>query len=141
MAASSRARQAPWPGVPEPGRRVLAVFVGGMLGGAARIAVSLLLDGRGWLPWGTLVENVSGALLLGYVLTRVLRSEGPTSLHVPLLCTGVLGSYTTFSTFSLEAWQLLQAGRPVLGLGYAGLSLALGLAAAALGMHLAEVRR
>lgn len=121
-------------------RRAAAVFVGGMVGGGARIGVSVLLDGGATTPWGTLAANVTGALLLGYLLTRVLRSGDRTGLALPLLGTGVLGSYTTFSAFSLEVWHLLQVGRPVLALVYATASLALGLGAAVLGMRLGERR-
>ncbi len=100
-------------------RRRLAVFAGGVLGGGARIAVSAVGNGGDGIPWGTAVANVSGALLLGYLLTRFLQAGSRTTLTIPLLCTGVLGSYTTFSTFSLEAWELLDAGRAGLAAGYA----------------------
>jgi CrcB protein len=121
-------------------RRRLAVFVGGVLGGGARIGVSVLLDGGGGVPWGTLVANVTGALVLGYLLTRFLQAASRTTLTIPLLCTGLLGSYTTFSTFSLEAWDLLESGRGGLAAAYALGSVALGLAAAGLGIRLAERR-
>lgn len=124
--------------VPLPWRRRLAVLVGGMLGGGLRIGVSVLLNGDAGVPWGTLTANVSGALVLGYLLTRFLQAAGRTTLSIPLLCTGVLGSYTTFSTFSLETWQLWQDGRVQLAIAYALASVVVGLLAAAVGIRIAE---
>jgi CrcB protein len=121
-----------------PWRRRLAILVGGTLGGAARLAVSELLNGHGDVPWGTLVANLAGALLLGYLLTRLLGAAQRSSLTIPLFCTGVLGSFTTFSAFSLETWNLLDAGRIGVGLAYALGSLVAGLALAALGIRVAE---
>lgn len=122
-------------------RRRLAVFVGGMVGGLGRLGLSALLDGDGGMPWATLVANLSGALLLGYLVTRLLQAAPPTSVSIPLLCTGVLGSYTTFSTFSLETWQLVEQGRVLLATGYALGSVGVGLLAAGAGIRLAEARR
>jgi CrcB protein len=121
-------------------RRRLAVFVGGVLGGGARIGLGAALNGGTAWPWGTFVANVSGALLLGYLLTRFLQAGSRTTLTIPLLCTGLLGSYTTFSTFSLETWRLIDGGRAGVGAIYAVASLAVGFAAAAAGIRLAERR-
>ena len=115
--------------------------VGGVLGGGARIGLSVLGNGGDGIPWGTAVANVSGALLLGYLLTRFLQAGSRTSLTIPLLCTGLLGSYTTFSTFSLEAWELADAGRVGLAAAYALGSVVLGLVAAGVGIRAAERRR
>ena len=125
--------------VPLRWRRRLAVLVGGMVGGAARLALSVAFDGAA-VPWGTFAANLAGALLLGYLLTRFLQAASRTTLTIPLLCTGLLGSFTTFSTFSVETVELAQRGRPGLAVGYAGGSVVLGLAAAALGIRLAERR-
>lgn len=116
----------------------LAVAVGGALGGGARMGLSTLFGRGDGLPWGTAVANVVGALLLGFVLTRLLRARETPPLAVPLLCTGLLGGFTTFSTFSLETWQLLEDGRAPLAVGYALGSVVLGLLAAATGIRLAE---
>lgn len=122
-------------------RRRLAVFVGGMVGGLGRLGLSAFLAGDGGVPWATLVANLSGALLLGYLVTRLLHAAPATSVSIPLLCTGMLGSYTTFSTFSLETWQLLDHGRALLATGYALGSVFVGLLAAAVGIRVARVRR
>lgn len=114
--------------LPSGWRRRLAVFVGGMLGGGGRIGLSVALNrgGVGALPWGTLAANLSGALLLGYLLTRFIQGASRTSLTIPLLCTGALGAYTTFSTFSLEVWDLLAGGRIAFAAGYGAGSVLLG---------------
>ena len=126
--------------LPPRWRRRLAVFIGGMLGGGLRLGTSELLNGTDGLPWGTLVANLVGSLLLGYLLTRFLRAAPDSTLAIPLLCTGLLGSWTTFSTFSVEVWALVQQGRVGLAAGYAIGSVVLGLALAATGIRLAERR-
>lgn len=125
--------QSPWP-------LRLAVLVGGMVGGGARIGLSSAVTDLGRWPWGTFVVNITGALALGYLLTRSLRSPRA-ALLIPLLGTGLLGSYTTFSTFSLETWRLMESGEVGVALGYAIASVALGFAAAVTGMRLARTRR
>lgn len=125
--------------LPAP-RRLAAVFAGGVLGGGARMGVAIVLPHEGGLPWATLLVNVVGALLLGFLLTRLVESTGrPTTLVVPLACTGFLGSFTTFSTFTVETWGLAtEAGAPVTATGYVLGSLAMGVLAARVGMALAE---
>lgn len=106
-------------------------------GGAGAVA-RLLLDGtvseragRG-LPLGTLVVNLSGAFLLGLL---VGLSPGGDALEVA--GTGLLGGYTTFSTWMFESHRLAEDGRGRAALANLVGSLALGLAAAALGRAIA----
>ena len=124
--------------LPLPWRRRLAVLSGGIVGGAGRIGLHNL--GGSGPPWGTFVANVLGAFLLGYLLTRFLQAGSRSTLTIPLLGIGALGSFTTFSTFSVEVWDLLDRGEPVLAGSYAMASIALGLVAAAVGMRWAERR-
>lgn len=106
----------------------LAVAVGGALGTLARVGVDRALPATpgGW-PVATLLVNVSGALLLGVVLTR-LRDHRLRAL----LGTGVLGAWTTFSTFAVELDVLLRT-RPATAVGYALTSVLAGLLAVRLG--------
>jgi CrcB protein len=87
-----------------------SVMAGGALGSAARYAISLGLNpapGAG-LPWGTLLANVLGCLLIGW-LSQVL---GGASEAVRLgILVGVLGGFTTFSSFGLETIRLVEAGQ------------------------------
>lgn len=113
------------------------MFIGGVLGGAARIGVGHLWPQDGW-PWGTFVANVSGSFLLGYMLTRLLRAGTRSTLGVPLLCVGVLGSYTTFSLYALEIWDLVDGGRGGIAAAYALTSVVAGLVAVLAGIRLGE---
>lgn len=130
----------PFARLPLTWRRRLGVFVGSIAGTGLRVSVGLLPHPPAGWPWGTFVANVTGALVLGYLLTRLGAAASPTSLTVPVLCTGLLGSYTTFSTLAVETRWLLVAGRPALAAGYAVASVLLGYAAAVAGVRLAEVR-
>ena len=90
---------------------VLAAL-GGVLGALARwgVATALPTPAGGW-PWATLLVNVTGCLLIG-VLLAVLLARFPTSAWLrPFLATGVLGGYTTFSTFAVDTVVLVDAGR------------------------------
>ena len=88
-------------------------------------------------PLGTFAVNVVGCLLLGFIVGAGL--QGALSERARLAWgTGFCGALTTFSTFSVETIQLLEKGRWVRGLGYVGLSLLLGFAAAATGLWLAQ---
>lgn len=121
-------------------RRHLAVLVGGIAGTGLRLAVGAI-DGAatGW-PWGTFVANLTGALALGYLLTRFLASASRTSLTIPLICQGVIGSYTTFSAFSIEVWRLMGDERAAMALTYAAASVTLGIVLARAGVEAAGRR-
>ena len=123
--------------MPVPDVRMLAVMaVGGALGSAARYELGLLwFQPAGRLPWTTLLINLLGALLLGMLLVAVTELWRPHRLIRPLLGTGVLGGFTTFSTFAL---QLRLLPGPV-AIGYLLLSVFGGLIAAAAGMALVRL--
>lgn len=122
-------------------RRRLAVFVGGAVGTGLRAAVTgVVPTGAAAFPWAVLAVNLSGSLLLGYLATRFLAAEARSTLTMPLLGIGLLGSYTTFSTFAVDVVQLAEAGQPSLAAGYGAISLIAGLAAAWLGIRLARAR-
>lgn len=113
---------------------VLLVFAGGAVGAPSRYLLDRLIQSRhGWrFPVGTLTVNVLGCLLLG----AIAGVSGAPHWVVALLGTGLCGGFTTFSTFSLEAVELASRGHLAGALkagAYVGLSLALGLGAAALG--------
>src|SRR3954452_16290141 len=118
------------------GRELAAIFVGGFIGATARAELGTLTDTRaGHWPWATFIANVGGALLLGYVATR-LQDRSPLR---SLLGVGICGALTTFSTMQLELLQLLDAGHVALALTYASASIAAGFAAVALATR--RVRR
>lgn len=126
--------------VPLRWRRRLAVLAGSAAGTGLRAVVGLLPHPADGWPWGTFAANVSGALLLGYLLTRFQQAASTTSLTVPLLCTGLLGGYTTFSAFAAEVHTIAAAGRAGLAVAYAAASVAGGYLAALAGARAAEAR-
>ena len=113
------------------------VALGGALGAVARYGIS------GWVydrvgetfPWGTIVVNVLGCLALGAVVRWLQVSAVSPELR-PFLTIGLLGAFTTFSTFSYETVALLQEGQWLRAGLYVGGSVALGLIAMVAGMAL-----
>ncbi len=118
---------------------VLLVAVGGALGTAGRAALAQALEPRDGWPWGTLLANVLGAFLLGLLLEALVR-RGPETTRVRRarlgLGTGVLGGFTTYSTFAVELERALADARVGLALGYAATTLTLGLLACVAGVLL-----
>ena len=94
---------------------LILVALGGSLGACARFWLSGIVARRvgETFPWGTLAVNVSGALAIGLLAARVMTPEGiaePWREAWLLLVTGVLGSYTTVSSFSLQTLALVRTG-------------------------------
>jgi CrcB protein len=120
-----------------PDVRVLTVIaVGGALGSLARYELGVLWSQpTDQLPWTTLLINLLGALLLGMLVAAVTELWRPHRLVRPLLGTGVLGGFTTFSSFALQL-RLLPGP---LAVGYLLLSVLGGLLAAAAGMALVRL--
>lgn len=97
---------------------LLAVAVGGALGAGARWGVSELVPAAGGFPWPTLLVNVSGSLLLGVLMVLVVDVYETHHLVRPFLGVGVLGGFTTFSTYALETRDLLALGEYALAAAY-----------------------
>jgi CrcB protein len=113
----------------------VAVAAGGALGTATRDALATQFPvGIGAFPWTTFAINVSGSFALGLLLTFVLERWPPTRYVRPFLAIGLLGGYTTFSTFSVEADLLFRRGHVAIGLTYVLGSLAAGAGAVYLGI-------
>ena len=111
-------------------REVAAVFAGGALGTAARVALSEAFPSHPtqW-PWPTFVVNIMGAFLLGYFATRLQERLPLSSYRRPLLGTGVCGGLTTFSTMQVEIVKMLDAARYGLAAAYGLVSILAGYAA------------
>ena len=124
-------------------RRVLAaIFAGGFCGAVVRALVNDALPHEsGHWPWATLLVNVAGALVLGYVITRVEDGREPFAHAGRLLGTGFCAALTTFSTLQLELLQMLDDARYGLAAGYALVSVAAGLLAVVLTTRLAQGAR
>jgi fluoride exporter len=110
-----------------------AVAFGSAAGGVARHLLTeavLRVAGQGF-PWGTIVVNVSGSLAIGG-LTALAGTAVPATwppVWRDAAITGVLGGFTTFSTFSVQTLALLQQGQMTSAIANVALSVALGLAA------------
>ncbi len=117
---------------------LLSVALGGALGASARYFTNvgvMRLAGPGF-PYGTVIANVLGSFLMG-VLVVALARRGHNDL-APFLMTGLLGGYTTFSAFSLDALTLFERGEIGLAGLYVGASVFLSLAAIGLGVVIAR---
>lgn len=115
---------------------LLLIGVGGFAGAVARYVVDGAVAERtgGGFPWGTLAINVSGSFVLGLLFAMSAeRAILPADIRGPLMI-GFLGAYTTFSTFMLESWRLIESGAWTLAVANLGGSIALGLVAVFLGL-------
>ena len=115
---------------------LLVIGLGGFAGAIARYAVDGWVTSlvRGSFPWGTLLVNASGSLLIGLLFAAMTeRALIPAELRGPLMI-GFVGAYTTFSTLALESWRLLEDGAWLLALANLGGSLLVGVAAVVIGV-------
>lgn len=118
--------------------QALLVGVGGFAGAIVRLVITQMVTARlgMLLPYGTLVVNVTGCFLLGLILGTLAHAAAPHAAVRPLIATGFLGAYTTFSTFGAETVLLLEEGSVLLAVVYVGASLVVGLAATLGGLAL-----
>lgn len=112
----------------------LLVFLGSGLGGMARHGVGLaaVRIGQGF-PFGTLAINILGSTLMGVLVGWYAMRSGSQPLRL-FLATGVLGGFTTFSTFALDGIVLLQRGETAAALAYIFGSVGIGLGGLLLGL-------
>lgn len=115
---------------------LLWIGLGGFGGAIARYAIDSIVTGRlgAGFPWGTLVVNATGSFVLGllFVLSQE-RTDLPAEIRGPVLV-GFLGAYTTFSTFMLESWRLVDSGAWLAAAANMGGSLAVGMIALLAGL-------
>ncbi|GAA2810709.1 fluoride efflux transporter CrcB [Kitasatospora sp. CM 4170] len=126
------------------GRAVAAVALGGAVGAAARYGAGLLWPaGPAAFPWTTLAVNVVGCAVIGVFLVAVTEGRPAHPLLRPFFGTGVLGGFTTFSTYEVDIRRLLAEGRPGAGALYLGLTLLAAMAAvwASAGLTRGLIRR
>ena len=120
----------------------LIVFLGAGIGGVARYGISLLAVGMvdvAVFPYATLLINVSGSFLMGLIAEFfVVRTGLPQHLRL-FLTTGILGGYTTFSSFSLEAVVLFDSGHVLSSAIYTISSVVLSLGGLMLGLALIRI--
>lgn len=118
----------------------VAFLIAAGLGAPARYLVDGWVQDRteGDFPWGTLIVNVTGCLVLGF-LTGLGLYHGLGATPRTVIGTGGMGAYTTFSTFSWETVALAESGEVVQAARYVAASLLVGLLAAAAGLAAATL--
>ena len=116
-------------------KSLLFVGIGSFIGGVLRYSISTFVKGAAGnaFPWGTLAVNLLGCFLFGVVYALFAKYSTHSSIVYLLLTTGVLGGFTTFSTFAHESMLMLQNGNYGSFLGYVAASLVAGLVFMALG--------
>lgn len=116
-------------------QQALWVALGGALGSVGRFLIGHYAKQwwPGLFPWGTLIANVLGALLIGLFLGLFTRGQLNDTGRL-LLMTGFCGGFTTFSTFAQENLALLRDGQYGMAALYLGMSLLAGIGAVAFGM-------
>jgi fluoride exporter len=119
--------------------RIAVIMAGGAIGTLARAGLAEALPHRGgqW-PWATFIVNLAGALILGWLLTRLAERTAPSRHWRFFAGTGFCGALTTFSTFQIETFEFARDGHVGLAVGYPVVSMAAGMALAVAGVLLAR---
>ena len=125
---------------PVPWSVLAAISAGGVLGALGRYGLATAWPHRpGRFPWATFVTNVSGCLLIGVLMVLITEVWAAHRLLRPFLGVGVLGGYTTFSTYSVDIQQLVAAGAARAALAYLAGTLVAALAAGYAGIALTRL--
>jgi len=117
-------------------KNMIWVGLGGMLGAISRYLFGLFIKSDTF-PYATCVVNIAGALVMGFIMGLAIKGQISPSLRL-FLATGICGGFTTFSAFAWENLELLQQQRYGSFLAYTLGTLALGMAATAIGYLLAK---
>jgi CrcB protein len=115
---------------------LILIGVGGFAGAMSRYLIDGFVTDRtaGSFPWGTLVVNATGSFILGLLFALTTeRAILPAEIRGPVLI-GFIGAYTTFSTYMLESWGLIESGSYGPAMANLGGSVVIGLAAVAAGL-------
>jgi len=120
---------------------ILFIGIGGFFGAVSRFVVSKITMNifGNLIPYGTIAVNILGSFLLGFLFTLSVIKMSDGAAFRALVCIGFLGSFTTFSTFSLEAVNLLEENSYVLFFIYAAANVIISLITAFLGVYTARL--
>lgn len=116
----------------------LLVACGGAIGAMCRYGVGVFWAAPKNFPWVTWSVNLVGCLLAGVFFAFSLKYPVLQQEARLFLMVGILGGFTTFSSFGLETFQLFKAGQPVLAMSYAISSMVLGVILLAIGFYLCQ---
>ncbi len=120
-------------------KQLILVFVGGGIGSIARFILAKYFNNiANQIPFGTLLANIIGSLLIGTIFGLALKSNSLTQNQILFLATGFCGGFTTFSSLTYESQILLKSGDFVHFFIYTTASFVLGLAAVFLGLYLVK---
>ena len=121
-------------------KQALLVFVGGGFGSVARYYIGKWLNTlENTIPYGTLLSNILGSMLIGLILGYLAKTSNLTESYTLLLVTGFCGGFTTFSAFSYESHLFLKNGDYFSFLTYTFGSIILGFLAVFLGLYLSKL--
>lgn len=118
---------------------LLPVMFGGALGAGLRYVISYAMAARlgSGFPWATLSINILGSFCMGIVIGALTRSVSSESLRL-FLSVGLLGGFTTFSSFSMEFWMLFERGQSGAAAAYVAASVVGAITACGLGLFLSS---
>lgn len=117
------------------------IGLGGALGAVIRFVLGNILTkvlGGNW-PYGTFVINLAGCFLMGVLMTIIVERGLLPPIWRMFLCVGLLGGFTTFSSFGFEGFTLMAEGRLIESLAYIAGSLGCGLLAVTMGVFMARI--
>lgn len=119
---------------------LIGIALGGALGAVCRYLFGNLITRMmgSSLPWGTFIINVVGCFFMGVLMTLIVERQLLPAAWRLFLCVGLLGGFTTFSSFAYEGLTLLLQGNSAAALGYIGGSIFLGLVAVGVGVLVAR---
>ncbi|WP_462420322.1 fluoride efflux transporter CrcB [Salinicoccus sp. Marseille-QA3877] len=118
--------------------KYLFVMVGGFFGTISRFAVSEWFHTAGGFPFPTLFVNLAGCFALGWLLTYISRKTNIRPEYALIIGTGFIGSFTTFSTFTVETLTLFSQGFLLQAMIYVAVSIIIGLLMTYIGYKLAS---
>lgn len=125
------------------GRRIdvlTVIALGGAIGAVCRHGIAdAMARPPGGFPWATLIANTLGCLLIGVLMVLLTERSGAPRLMRPFLGVGVLGGFTTFSTYAVETDLLTREGAPGAGMTYLLVTPVAALAAVGLGTLVARL--
>jgi CrcB protein len=120
-------------------KNLILVFVGGGFGSVLRFLIGKWLNNaENGIPYGTLVANIMGSLLIGIILGYAAKNDTLSTQHTLLLATGFCGGFTTFSTFAYENHVFLKSGDFTSFALYTIISFILGFLAVFAGMYIVK---